>query len=85
MEYEIYRYSFGVPLTHYQWIRLQKLDYFQFNDRLERLGATDLEYNGHFGRALYFNAETKEQADAALIVIAEILNSPIRSRRRAKE
>ena len=76
MKYVIQTYGLCFPLTKKGWAALEQIekgdgeledDYTQGNDfirNLEDLGASKIEWNGHFGRNIFLSVETIEQASA---------------------
>ena len=74
MKYEIQTYGLCFPLTKKQWAILERIekgdgeledDYTQGNDfirNLEDLGASKIEWNGHFGRNIFLSVETMVEA-----------------------
>lgn len=64
-EYEITRFSVCVPLTRDEFAKLKDDDPAYYLDvvmpRLQKRGAMDIEYNGHFGANIFFSVDTQEE------------------------
>lgn len=66
LHFEIGRIQCSIDLTEAQWNKLDSLDYLDVvNPALIAAGAlaNTVEYDGHFGSALYFTANNKEDAE----------------------
>lgn len=61
VSYHITRFSICVPLTDKQWAKLDAIECGQptldFIDKLEAVGAGDVEWSGHYGKNLWFAAD----------------------------
>jgi hypothetical protein len=66
MKYNVTQYSICVPLTNKQWEKLMKKenDYWHngkpdlITPPLKKVGADRIDFNGHFGRNIFFNVES---------------------------
>lgn len=75
MELELQTGNYCVELTPDQWDRLNALDYTNVVAcALNGVGAYSVEYNGHFGRAIYFTALPND-AVSALEKIQELVGA----------
>lgn len=84
LDFEITKIYCAVPVTKKQWDKMMAMDraYIDSTDgshrldhALEQAGAEDIEYNGHFGRNLFFRAEDEATAIKVVALFAEILKS----------
>lgn len=67
MKFEITQYHIAVPLTETQWDRLSKIDdssrpswpklLDSFTTQIKKKGGESVEFNGHFGRNIFFTVE----------------------------
>lgn len=74
LKYEVTGYNCCVELSIEQFKKLDKMDYLDFvMPALEKLGASDIEYNGHFGAAVFFHAENLDDAKKVTDKIEEML------------
>jgi len=74
MDFTVDRIECSVELSNRQWDKLDNLDYLDFiNPTLEKLGAGDIEYNGHFGQRIMFCCDDHQQATQIVNKIEEIL------------
>lgn len=63
MDFSVDRIECSVVLTDKQWKALDELDYLDFVvPMLDKFGAFDIEYNGHFGSRIMFRCENHSQA-----------------------
>lgn len=66
---EVVRVMYRIDLTHEQWGKLRDLDYLDdVMKPMEKIGAFDIEYNGHFGRAIFFSLHGVE-----IILLSKII------------
>ena len=74
LTFEINRYQCSVELTIEQFKKLEEIDYLDVvMPRLEQLGASDIEYNGHFGAAVLFTCEDMQSAQKVTQAIEDLL------------
>ena len=83
MKIEITQYSICIPLTKRQWDRLARIDdtgtekayhhYQRFIHSLEEAGASNINFNGHFGSNIFFNVEKLEDADKVRQLLQKLL------------
>ena len=85
MKLTVTTYHMKVPLNKKQWGRLQRIEATawrksrtrptsdEFNKLLREAGACNVEFNGHFGRNIFFQAETLEAAGKITALIESIL------------
>ncbi len=66
---EVTTKSYKVPLTVEGFLPLSDFDFHSipydmdiptFDDELRKLNCIDVDYNGHFGAAIYFNLEVED-------------------------
>lgn len=63
--YQIGGYNICVELTDEEWKALDSMDYLgEVQTPLENAGATKIEYNGHFGRNVFFTVASTTDARA---------------------
>lgn len=75
LQYKITGYNCQVELSFEQFERLEKYDYLdQVMPMLEKLGACNIEYNGHFGSAIFFYVDTLQEAESVTKKIEEMLS-----------
>lgn len=80
--------SFCVPLTREQWDSLMSYEkaydnrktkipqYDAIDKSLERHGADNIEYNGHFGMNIFFSAKNPKAAARVCRRLAVLLSKP---------
>ena len=85
MKYEIQSYDLCFPLTRKGWDTLEQIakgdgeledDYTQgdtFIRNLKDLGASDINWSGHFGLGLFLSVDTLEEAAAITNFLEEEL------------
>jgi RNA binding exosome subunit len=74
LKYQVTGYQCYIELSINQFKKLDKIDYLDVvMPALEKLGASDIEYNGHFGAAIFFNTENLEDAQKVTDKIEELL------------
>lgn len=75
--YEITKYSVAVELDMGEFVLLDNQGPEHFLDvvmpRLSKLGAMDIEYNGHFGAAIFFDVEKQEEIPLVIEAIKAII------------
>lgn len=81
---KVWKIHYQVPLNMRQFKRLPEEDIdkcLAFLDKLERLGASDVEYSGHFGSAIYFaiKFENQEEHDTAYKDIMQLISDTVRT------
>ncbi len=63
LSYQITQFRICVPLTDQQWDKLESLDGVwlekgvEFMVELEKAGASEVDWSGHFGRNIFFTAD----------------------------
>jgi hypothetical protein len=73
-------YAVEIPVDKFVLLteRDYKLENVQFDEELMRLGASDIEYNGHYGSYIHFtltiDEDHEETKDAILAKIEEYIN-----------
>lgn len=73
MKLEICNINYCIPLTMEQYNKLQKLSYLDdIYTPMRDFGASNVEYDGHFGQNIFFNAERKD-AKNILAVVEQLL------------
>lgn len=75
MKLEILSHSYQVPLTRTQWNRLNKRDFLDdVCPKMEAIGiiGSSIEYNGHFGSNIYFDAPVSVTEEEILKVLQEV-------------
>lgn len=75
MKLEILSHSYQVPLTRTQWNRLNKMDFLDgVYPKMKAAGiiGDSIEYNGHFGRNIYFDAPVKMTEEEIIKVLQEV-------------
>jgi len=74
LKFEVSRYQCAVELSLEQFNKLEELDYLDFvMPELKKVGGYDIEYNGHFGAAIYFTADSLEDAQSVTEIIEKML------------
>ena len=74
LNYEITGYQCCIELSIKEFEQLEKIDYLDVvMPKLENLGATEIEYNGHFGSYIYFHVNTQEEAQQVTEKIQEMI------------
>jgi RNA binding exosome subunit len=74
LKYNISGYQCHIELSIEQFKKLESIDYLDVViPTLKKLGASDIEYNGHFGAAIFFYAENLEDAQKITEKIEEML------------
>lgn len=68
-------YQYDLSLEHFK--KFCKLDYFLVKKQLEAVGATNIEYDGHFGASIFFSTETKKQARGVEMAIKKLLENKV--------
>ncbi len=75
--YEITKYSLCIPLSIEQFAALEEVDYLDaVLPALQKLGAEEIEYDGHFGSAVFLSVDSIGKADA---VVAEVRRLALKS------
>lgn len=72
MRLEITRLQCAIPLNAVEWDRLERLDYLDVvNPTQVKAGALDstAEYNGHFGRNVFFTVNSKVEGEQVLTAL----------------
>lgn len=65
MKYEITDIKCRIRVTNEQFDALDELDYLsEVLPVLEKVGASDVEYDGHFGLNVYFTCSDEKEARA---------------------
>lgn len=73
MKLEICNINYCIPLTLEQFEKLSKLSYLDdVYPAMRDAGASTIDYDGHFGPNIFFNAE-KSDAKNILAVVKELL------------
>jgi hypothetical protein len=76
MKLHISTIGFSIPLTKIQWERLNCLDFLNdINKPFVNLGASKIEYNGHFGRYFFFTTQNQTEGNKILNELKKQLNS----------
>lgn len=70
--YTIVAYKVCVKLTNRQWSVLDTLDYEVVQEALK--GATEVEFNNHFGRYIWFEVFNVPEIDKLTQSILKLLN-----------
>ena len=66
----------AAQLNDKQWDQLNCLDFLtDINSPLQKIGASSIDYNGHFGKFFYFNCKNKKIAGLILKKLKSILSS----------
>ena len=74
LKYQVTGYQCQIELSINQFKKLDKMDYLDVvMPALEKLGASDIEYNGHFGAAVFFHVENLEDAQKVTEKIEEMI------------
>jgi hypothetical protein len=81
MQYDITRYEIVVPLSEKQWIKLNKIHYAYVNGKsenvldsqMETAGADNVDFNGHFGRNIFFDVETLDVMPRVMETLVNIV------------
>lgn len=74
LTFEINRYQCSVELSIEQFKKLDEIDYLEVvMPMLEKLGASNIEYDGHFGAAVFFTCEDIQSAQKVTQAIEELL------------
>jgi RNA binding exosome subunit len=74
LTYHITAYQCRIELTKKQFDKLESIDYLDVvMPKLEKLGASEIEYNGHFGEAIFFITDTLEEAQKVTEEIEKML------------
>lgn len=74
LQYEVTGYQCSVELSLVQFDKLEAIDYLDVvMPNLEKLGASNIEYNGHFGSAIFFTTNTLEEANQVTEKVEEML------------
>lgn len=74
LTFEVSRYQCSVELSILQFKKLEEIDYLDFvMPELKKVGGYDIEYNGHFGAAIYFTADNLEDAQKVTKSIEKML------------
>lgn len=74
LQYAVTGYQCCIELSMKQFKKLETIDYLDIvMPQLEKLGASNIEYNGHFGAAIFFNTENLEDAQKVTDKIEEML------------
>jgi hypothetical protein len=86
MQFEIVSLQCRAALTLEQWDRLDALDYLTVvAPKLETAGAVrgSIEYNGHFGRNIFFTVDTREEGESVMEALETLLKRQTRAGRKA--
>ena len=78
MKLEVTQLQCRIALTKQQWDRLEKLDYIDVvAPTLEKAGAFrgSVDYDGQFGRNLFFTADTKAEGEQVLGAVVKLLEA----------
>jgi hypothetical protein len=78
MKLEVTAVKCAIPLTSSQWLKLQAKDYLDcVAPTLEAAGALrgTIEYDGHFGRCLYFIADNEADGNKVLHALEKLISS----------
>lgn len=81
MKYHVTRYTICVPLTRAQWDKLQTREdknYKWITDSLESSGAENVEFNGHFGRNIFFDVEDLAHVPKVTEAFLGLLKTPLK-------
>ena len=74
LTFEINRYQCSVELSIEQFKKLDEIDYLEVvMPMLEKLGASNIEYDGHFGAAVFFTCEDMQSAQKVTQAIEDLL------------
>lgn len=74
LKYEVTGYQCSVELSLKKFNKLETIDYLDVvMPTLQKLGAENIEYNGHFGAAIFFTTENLEDAQKVTDKIEEML------------
>ncbi len=76
MHLEVTHKTYQVPLTILQWKKLDSLDFLDdVLPKMEAIGieGRSVEYNGHFGRFIYFRAPVEVTESDILKVLRDLL------------
>lgn len=74
LTFEINRYQCSIELTIEQFKKLEEIDYLDVvMPMLEKIGASDIEYYGHFGAAVFFTCEDIQSAQKVTQAIEELV------------
>lgn len=74
LKYEVTGYQCCIELSIKQFEKLESIDYLDVvMPKLEKLGASDIEYDGHFGSYVYFHVHTQEEAQKVTEKIQEMI------------
>ena len=73
LSYSITQISICVPLTEEQWDKLEDLDdTWKFIEELQKVGAQDVDWNGHFGRNIFFTADADHDYGRTMLPIENV-------------
>lgn len=76
LNFEVTSYQCSVELTVEDFKKLQKIDYLEVvMPKLGNFGARDIDYNGHFGAAVYFTCDNLQKAKEITEEIEKIIQS----------
>jgi hypothetical protein len=81
MKYTIGRIQCSIELNKKQWNKLNKIDYLEVvSPALEKAGALrdTIYYNEHFGRALFFTADSEIDAQNVTNALDVLLQTPLK-------
>lgn len=74
LTFEVSCYKCAVELSLEQFKKLEELDYLDFvMHELQKVGGYDIEYNGHFGAAIYFTSDNLDDAQKVTECIEKML------------
>lgn len=82
LSYQITGFQICVPLSEKQWNRLMVLEQeveepgsYEFIKALEAVGASRVDWSGHYGRNLFFNAEADfDTSEYGRSVVERVVN-----------
>jgi RNA binding exosome subunit len=75
LKFEVTGYQCNIELSIEQFRKLESIDYLDVvMPTLKKFGASNIEYNGHFGAAIFFTTDNLKDAQKVTEKIEEMLN-----------